>query len=1328
MKRKKREPIGRTEKLVYLTAFVFLFIIYGMFAKAFGGVTNKAFSRYVVAPADDTVRIIDNAKDDTLTIWHDGTDWHWDGGNERIWLWGDTLLVGDTADDQDIVFYFRSSTDSGAIQYDVGTNKMQYSNDGGATWSDMGSGAGNAAITDSSITLLNATAWRLFYSNATATAIQELALGSDGTYLKSNGADQAPTWATPSGGSSLWDTLDNNDTIVFVGSVDTMIQITDSSGWTLIDPGDNTNMRIGRVGLTTSDSLLAYLLYQIAGDSTYYISTQAVSAGEHCLYYASVAAGPDSVYWGACTGGALNDSVLGVNEADLLYLGITDQATDVDTAGTDLAAALGTRADWIGGTFTGAVEGKFFDSDTSVAGSLLTTQYYVDSIIAEISNDTSNWNAAYGWGDWSGEGFLSAVSWGHIWDHFNTSYFDTTNAAGDTNIIVLLSDSCGGGAARAEVADNVTDADYGDVSVSSGVWTVEIGAGIWTPLDSGAALFKADTILEIKALNAITQILPGQNTTLVIGDTTGPTLIDSATIGGQYVDDPDSIMSKVEADATYLTGLNDSLLGVNEADLLYLGITDQAADADTTGTDLAAALATRADWIGGTFSGFVEGKFYDSDTTVAGSLLATRYYTITNIHDSSNVVRGEIMDAAFENPSFPSGANFYGAITQLNVIPRLTTLDKAFMAPPDHWLGEAAFPGCTTTIPWRVQHWEDTNFLKGDTMYLDSIPPLWGGGPCDSVRECEGYIDTMTDYSTAWGKYRDSSNGIHTATLASPEGWPHRTDSVTEYWDHGKRGYDSSRICWDGGCDSSRNLWVLPHKYWLAFTPLDAWPGIGYGVEMPHLVCSEDGINWTNQVGSQTRDTIRNPIFVPADFIIQQWYIYAWDTTGSGDTLWAAYDTDEFADSGLVDSQQWIEPQHLQDPDIFFGKDGNIWYAIGATYGMYYLGHSLSGSRYYAASSQNGIDWSNVTQITHLDVFNSPAFYLDTSGTYTAFYIDLNISAHDPIRGVRQAGHIYKMTADSPNCYWSESELTVSMWGNDTIMTGEVNFPWSMKPYPNCDSCRPWHIDITPRGANELIMVFTSQTGYGCTYANNYAFGIAQSIDGGDNWAVREEPIYSTKGAFPLYNRSGKWDTAIYRPSMYWLNDDMTIGRVYYSGSSFSTGTQNGWHMSYFDLYFNGNDSTYQIPLWNLAGYQGAPDNTVLWKDRNDGTGNRYLVIDSATASDAYDTLLLSGFVTQDMYADSLIIEMKTTSADPDSIILDSVAMLIPKVSAFIADSAHASSVNVDTSGTAVFRLALPWGHHFRSGQEAAVKFYVSIPNISEKFYLRYAALKGRKR
>ena len=49
------------------------------------------------------------------------------------------------------------------------------------------------------MTTLDATAWRTLYSDASGN-ITELALGTSGQHLKSNGASSAPTWETPSAG------------------------------------------------------------------------------------------------------------------------------------------------------------------------------------------------------------------------------------------------------------------------------------------------------------------------------------------------------------------------------------------------------------------------------------------------------------------------------------------------------------------------------------------------------------------------------------------------------------------------------------------------------------------------------------------------------------------------------------------------------------------------------------------------------------------------------------------------------------------------------------------------------------------------------------------------------------------------------------------------------------------------------------------------------------------------------------------------------------------------------------------------------------------------
>jgi hypothetical protein len=63
------------------------------------------------------------------------------------------------------------------------------------------------------------TAWRVWYSNADGD-VTELELGADGTYLKSNGASSAPSFATPTAsfagnmsGNRLYDSADNLDIV-----------------------------------------------------------------------------------------------------------------------------------------------------------------------------------------------------------------------------------------------------------------------------------------------------------------------------------------------------------------------------------------------------------------------------------------------------------------------------------------------------------------------------------------------------------------------------------------------------------------------------------------------------------------------------------------------------------------------------------------------------------------------------------------------------------------------------------------------------------------------------------------------------------------------------------------------------------------------------------------------------------------------------------------------------------------------------------------------------------------------------------------------------------
>jgi hypothetical protein len=187
--------------------------------------------------------------------------------------------------------------------------------------------------------------------------------------------------------------------------------------------------------------------------------------------------------------------------------------------------------------------------------------------------------------------------------------------------------------------------------------------------------------------------------------------------------------------------------------------------------------------------------------------------------------------------------------------------------------------------------------------------------------------------------------------------------------------------------------------------------------------------------------------------------------------------------------------------------------------------------------------------------------------------------------------------------------------------------------------------------------------------------------------------------------------------------------RVFYTGvgATDANGAKK-WHTSYFDLYFEGNDSTVCYPLWNIPGHPSAPDNTVLFFDQV-RSGTRYLFIDSATAADAYDTVYMMGMIPNDFQCDSAIIEFKTSSAVAADIVLDSITGLIPKVSKYYADSIHSTTgTPTDSVSTSIVRVAFPFDHKFWSGEEAGIKLHIKIPTTGKTLSVNYAALKGRKR
>jgi hypothetical protein len=99
------------------------------------------------------------------------------------------------------------------------------------------------------------TAWRVFYSDGSGD-VQELALGADGTFLKSNGAALAPSFATPAGSGDmvLADAQTNSGAKTFLDATMLLRNVanTFSSKFT------NTNLAARTYTLKDADGTLAF--------------------------------------------------------------------------------------------------------------------------------------------------------------------------------------------------------------------------------------------------------------------------------------------------------------------------------------------------------------------------------------------------------------------------------------------------------------------------------------------------------------------------------------------------------------------------------------------------------------------------------------------------------------------------------------------------------------------------------------------------------------------------------------------------------------------------------------------------------------------------------------------------------------------------------------------------------------------------------------------------------------------------------------------------------------------------------------------------------------
>ncbi len=336
--------------------------------------------------------------------------------------------------------------------------------------------------------------------------------------------------------------------------------------------------------------------------------------------------------------------------------------------------------------------------------------------------------------------------------------------------------------------------------------------------------------------------------------------------------------------------------------------------------------------------------------------------------------------------------------------------------------------------------------------------------------------------------YEDSSRQLHPSILVIPEGWPIGDKTV------------------------------LPWKQWLAVTPMATCDAD----ENPHLlVRNKPDDEWTYIIGKDSADSIINPLFNKAQFILDTAYWYCCESDTS------FYDTtDGNHDSVTVNHRS----HHLSDPDLFMGDDDYLWIAFRVSWCI----SGIDMHAIYAARSPNGKDWSEAFRITHLGRFMCPAVIGNNDSSFTMFCT----AQSDRVSGIADEKCGYRFEAVKPNTIWDYE--------------GVCTFANSPRRFGT-----PWHIDVLDGCAGELVGIIQT--------LRRSALWLAISYDDGHEWIIADRPLLKSIG-----NDSTIWDNILYRASGYWMDEDCHEMGLYYSAYSVrdTNGTSPGgevtvWHTGF---------------------------------------------------------------------------------------------------------------------------------------------------------------------
>jgi len=395
------------------------------------------------------------------------------------------------------------------------------------------------------------TAWRVFYSNADGD-VTELALGTNGQYLKSNGADQAPSWGDPSGagditavgpgyaaGAAFTDGVVSTGTTMFVweGTTDDAIElniISPTADPTTTDI-DLTLPDITGTILATTDDANITATFEIQDDTGFKFGNDADWAftydetTDHRLEIVHTAGANADVYWDLNDNAADSTFTItnsdGTYEADLVVEGSI-------TSGSSGQSYVKLTNNTSVTEFTGGEYGIYFEGGQFKAyinteeSTFMTTLTPMGGVILGDSGPDAAGEVGYS--DNDGDGNYELVVHGTTGDVVGFALIDADCTDNDNNAMIAANATTFG--TGAEVIDLLLKAQVGGTLYNVAEWDGSDEAWIFGDATSGEDLkfdfeCTGDNTVEITSGSSVSN-LDIQITTLTVDNIVASGAID----------------------------------------------------------------------------------------------------------------------------------------------------------------------------------------------------------------------------------------------------------------------------------------------------------------------------------------------------------------------------------------------------------------------------------------------------------------------------------------------------------------------------------------------------------------------------------------------------------------------------------------------------------------------------------------------------------------------------------------------------------------------------------------------------------------------------------